>query len=93
MPSLALHPPPPLLIPDHVIAAPALSEAAVTPNAVAALVITAVAGCFQMRRSTSTARWYHGNFLEDRPPDFVDSDGDGMVSFEEIKQMMTAVKA
>uniref|UniRef100_A0A0A9EFB2 Uncharacterized protein n=1 Tax=Arundo donax TaxID=35708 RepID=A0A0A9EFB2_ARUDO len=46
--------------------APPLPEAAVTPDAVAAFVGPA-AGCFRMRRSTSTARWYHGDFLDDRP--------------------------
>jgi hypothetical protein len=28
-----------------------------------------VVGCFQTRRSTSTSRWYHRDFLDDRPPD------------------------
>jgi hypothetical protein len=41
--------------------------AAVTPDAAAAFVVVD-AGCFQMRRSTSTARWYHGD-LWWPPPD------------------------
>jgi hypothetical protein len=49
--------------------------AAVTPDAAAAFVGDALAppaaGCFQTRRrSTSTARWYHRDFLDDDiPPD------------------------
>lgn len=40
-----------------------------TPAAAAAFVVVAlapVAGCFQIRSSSSTARWYHGDFF-DRP--------------------------
>jgi hypothetical protein len=46
-----------------------------------------------MRTGTSMVHCYQRNFLEDQPPDFIDSDGDVMVSFKEIKQMMTAIKA
>jgi hypothetical protein len=93
MPSPALYLGLPLLIPDHALTAPALSEAIVRPNTVAALVIPTVTGCFQMRTGTSMVHCYHRNFLEDQPPNFIDSDGDVMVSFKEIKQMMTAIKA
>jgi hypothetical protein len=48
-------------------AAAPLPEAAVTPDAAADFVVVDDAGCFQVTRSTSTARWYHGDFLDDRP--------------------------